>query len=44
MATPGGCLGLKKPCSDKTPEIVVAVLGQVAAGCSQALHAAVNVL
>lgn len=44
MATPGDCLGLKKPCSDKTPQIVVAVLGQAAAGVSQALYAAINVL
>lgn len=44
MATPGDCLGLKKPYSDKLPEIVVAVLGQAAAGVSQALQAAVNVL
>lgn len=44
MATPGDCLGLKKPRSDKTPQIVVAVLGQAAAGVSQALYTAINVL
>lgn len=44
MVTLGDCLGLKKSCSDKTPQIVVAVLGQAAAGVSQALDAAVNVL
>lgn len=44
MATPGVCLGLKKPCCDKTPQVVVAVLGQAAAGVSQALYPAVSVL
>lgn len=34
MVTLGDCLGLKKSCSDKTPQIVVAVLGQAAAGVS----------
>lgn len=44
MATSGDCLGLKKPCSDKRPQIVVAVLGQAVAGVSQALYAAIGVL
>lgn len=44
MAAPGDCLGLKKPCPCKTPQIVVVFRGQAAAGVLQALYAVVNVL
>lgn len=36
-AAPSDCLGLKKPCPCKTPQIVVALLGQAAAGVLQSL-------
>lgn len=44
MAAPGECMGSKQPHPTETPQIVVAVLGQVAAGVSQALYLVVNVL
>lgn len=44
MAASTHCLGPKKPCPCKTPQVVVVLLGQAAAGVSQALYTAINVL